>query len=67
MIARTMRAQGRWQEAINVQLRLEREWNEAGQPDPYVYEELEHLYRATGDTGRAEEYAAKLRASKGSQ
>jgi len=67
MIARTLRAQGRWQEAIDIQLRLEREWNEAGQPDPYVYEELEHLYRATGNAGRAEEYAAKLRASKGPQ
>jgi len=36
-------------------------------PDPYVYEELEHLYRGVGDAGRAEEYAAKLRASKAAQ
>ena len=45
MIARTLRFQGKVQEAIAIQLRLEREWDEAGQPDPYVYEELEKLYR----------------------
>jgi len=64
MIARTMRAQGRYQEAIDIQLRLEREWSEAGRPDPYVYEELEQLYRATGDALLADEYAAKLKASR---
>ena len=61
MIAWTYRAQRRFDEAIAVQLRLEREWAEAGEPDPYVFEELEHLYRATGDAARAEAYAAKLR------
>jgi tetratricopeptide (TPR) repeat protein len=60
MIARTFRAQRRFDEAIAIQLRLEREWDEAGDPDPYVFEELEHLYRATGDTVRAEAYGAKL-------
>lgn len=64
MIAWTLRAQRRFDEAIAIQLRLEREWDEAGEPDPYVYEELEHLYRATGDTTRAEAYAAKLRSSR---
>jgi hypothetical protein len=64
MIAHTLRAQGKTQEAIDIQLRLEREWGEAGEPDPYVFEELEHLYRAAGDTGRANAYAAKLRAAK---
>jgi len=64
MIARTLRAQGKLQEAIDIQLRLEREWSEAGQPDPYVYEELEQLYRATGNAARADEYAVKLQASK---
>jgi tetratricopeptide (TPR) repeat protein len=63
MIASTLRAQGKLQEAIDIQLRLEREWNEAGEPDPYVYEELEHLYRATGKAALADEYAAKLKAS----
>jgi tetratricopeptide (TPR) repeat protein len=64
MIARTLRAQGRHREAIEIQLRLEREWSEAGQPDPYVYEELEQLYRATGNVVLADEYAAKLNASR---
>ena len=64
MIARTMRAQERFQEAIDIQLRLEREFNEAGQPDPYVYEELEHLYRATGQRALADDYATKLEASR---
>lgn len=64
MIAWTLRAQRKFDDAIAIQLRLEREWDEAGEPDPYVFEELEHLYRATGDTARAEAYAAKLRAAR---
>jgi tetratricopeptide (TPR) repeat protein len=62
MIASTLRVQGKLQEAIDIQRRLEQEWNEAGQPSPYVYEELEHLYRATGNVVLADQYAAKLRA-----
>jgi tetratricopeptide (TPR) repeat protein len=64
MIAWTLRAQGRFQEAIDIQLRLEREWAQAGEPDPYVFEELEHLYRATNDSARADAYATKLRDSR---
>jgi tetratricopeptide (TPR) repeat protein len=64
MIAWTLRAQGRFDDAIAIQRRLEREWDEAGEPDPYVFEELEHLYRATGDAARADAYAQKLRASR---
>ena len=64
MIARTLRAQGRLREALDIQLRLEHEWSEAGQPDPYVYEELEHLYRALGNVALADDYAAKLKASR---
>ena len=67
MIARTLRFQGKPQEAIAIQLRLEREWNEAGNPDPYVYEELEKLYRDTGNAALAEAYAAKLKASRPAQ
>jgi len=67
MIARTLRLQGKVQEAIAIQLRLEREWNEAGDPDPYVYEELEKLYRDAGNADLAEAYAAKLRASRPAQ
>lgn len=64
MIAWTLRAQGEFQEAIDIQLRLEREWEQAGDPDPYVFEELEHLYRATNDAAKADYYGAKLRSSK---
>jgi len=67
MIARTLRLQGKVQEAIAIQLRLEREWNEAGDPDPYVYEELEKLYRDAGNADLAEAYVAKLRASRPAQ
>lgn len=62
MIASTYRAQKRFEEAIAIQLRLEREWAAAGEPDPYVFEELEHLYRATHDEEKANLYQAKLKA-----
>lgn len=64
MIARTLRVQGKAKEATEIQLRLEREWDQAGEPDPYVYEELEKLYRDAGNAAQAEVYAAKLRASR---
>jgi tetratricopeptide (TPR) repeat protein len=59
MIAWTLRSLGRLQEAVEIQLRLEREWDELGEPDPYVFEELEHLYRALGDAAKAEHYAQR--------
>jgi tetratricopeptide (TPR) repeat protein len=61
MIASTLRAQGKLQDALAIQQRLEREWDAAGQPDPYVYEELEQLHRALGDEAQARRYAEKLR------
>jgi tetratricopeptide (TPR) repeat protein len=64
MIALTLRAMGRLQDALAIQLRLEREWETAGEPDPYVFEELEHLYRALGDESKAQLYAQRLRQSK---
>jgi len=64
MIAHTLRVQGRTQEALAIQLRLEREWDAAGETDPFVYEELETLYRQAGDAARADAYAAKLKASR---
>jgi tetratricopeptide (TPR) repeat protein len=60
MIARSLRAQGQLQEALAIQQRLEREWDAAGEPDPYVYEELEHLHRALGDDVEAARYATLL-------
>jgi tetratricopeptide (TPR) repeat protein len=64
MIASTLRAQGKTPEAIEIQLRLEREWDAAGEPDPFVYEELEGLYRQAGDAAKASAYASKLKASR---
>lgn len=59
MVAWTLRALGRLDEALQMQLRLERECDTAKMPDPYVYEELEILYRAKGDEDRARHYAER--------
>jgi tetratricopeptide (TPR) repeat protein len=64
MIARTLRDMKRFDEALAIQLRLEREWAAAGTDDPYVFEELEQLYRATGDVAQADRYAERLRAAR---
>jgi len=61
MIGWTLRSLQRLDEALAVQLRLERECAEAGQPDPYVFEELEALYQAKGDAVRAAHYARRLK------
>lgn len=63
MIAWTLRSLGRLNEALEIQLRLEKEWDEAGEPDPYVFEELEHLYQALGDKEKAEFYASRREAT----
>ena len=65
MIANALRTQGKLHEALAIQQRLEREWDAAGEPDPYVYEELEAIHRALGDEKLAQHYAAKQRAAKG--
>lgn len=62
MIAWTLRALGRLNEAIEIQLHLEKECDEAGEPDPYVVEELELLYRAVNNTEKAEFYAIRRKA-----
>jgi tetratricopeptide (TPR) repeat protein len=59
MVAWTLRALNRLDEALAIQLRLERECEAAGMPDPYVFDELEALYRARGDDVRAQEYAGR--------
>ena len=63
-IAKTLRLQGRLDEARDIQLRLEREWDAAGDPDPYVFEELEAIYTAQGQSERAAHYAARLKSTK---
>jgi hypothetical protein len=59
MIAWTLRFLGRLDEALEIQLRLEKECDEARRPDPYVYEELEYLYRALKDDDKADGYAIR--------
>jgi tetratricopeptide (TPR) repeat protein len=63
-VARTLRAMAHFGEAIEIQLRLERENDAAGTPDPYVFEELEALYGAQGDGARAEAYARRRQAAR---
>ena len=63
MIAWTLRALGCLSEAIEIQLRLERECDEAGEPDPYVLEELELLYQALNDSEKANFYTTRLKAT----
>ena len=58
MVAWTLRSLGRLDEALAIQLRLARENEAAGTPDPYVFEELEALYRAKGDEAEAARHAA---------
>jgi tetratricopeptide (TPR) repeat protein len=63
MIAWTLRALERLNEALEIQLRLEKECDEAGEPDPYVFEELELLYQSLDNREKAEFYAARRRAA----
>ena len=53
MIAMTLRHMGRLYAALEIQQRLEREWDADGEPDPYVFEELEKIYRAAAARPRA--------------
>lgn len=62
MIAWTLRAMGNLDEALTIQVRLEQECEAAGSPDPYVFEELAHLYRAKGDEPLANSYEEKAKA-----
>ena len=63
MVAWTLRALGRIDEALEVQLRLERECEAAKAPDRYVFEELEILYRARGDERRANHYVERRKSA----
>ncbi len=65
MVAWTLRALGRLSDALAIQLRLERECEAAGSPDPYVFEELEHLCRSLGDGAGALRYEQRRRADQG--
>jgi len=62
MVAWTLRSLGQLNEAIEIQLRLEKESDEAGEPDPYVFEELGLLYEAVGEKEKSEFYATRRKA-----
>jgi Flp pilus assembly protein TadD len=62
MVAWTLRGLKRNNEALLIQLRLEREGDAAADPDPYVFEELELLYRARGEAALADAAAARKKA-----
>lgn len=64
MVAWTLRSLGRNDEALAMQLALEREADAAGEPDEYVFEELAHLYKARGDEARAASYTKLKEATK---
>lgn len=61
MVAWTLRSMGRTEDALAIQLRLEKEGDAAGRPDPHVFDELALLYRAKGDEARARHYADRKR------
>jgi tetratricopeptide (TPR) repeat protein len=63
MVARTLRSLHRFDEALAIQLGLERETEAAGKPDPYVFEELAALYKALGNPVRAKQYESRQRAA----
>ncbi len=63
MVGWTLRALNRTDEALEIQLGLERAREAAGAPSPYVFGELELLYRAKGDQRRADHYAELKKAA----
>jgi len=63
MVAWTLRSLGRNAEALQIQLALEKDADAAGKPDPYVFEELEALYRKAGNLSKAQHYAERKAAA----
>jgi tetratricopeptide (TPR) repeat protein len=63
MVAWTLRSLGRNDEALQIQLTLEKDADAAGKPDPYVFEELEALYRKAGNLSKAQHYAERKAAA----
>jgi tetratricopeptide (TPR) repeat protein len=56
MVANALRLLRRHDEALAIQLRLEKEFAADGQADGYVLEEIAELYDALGDAARARPY-----------
>ncbi len=65
MVAWTLRSLARTDEALQIQLALEKEADAAGKPDRHVFEELEALYRGKGDLSKARHYAKRKAAATG--
>lgn len=57
--AKALRMLGRYDEALAVQLALEREWDAAGEPDGYVFEELGECLLALGRGDEARPWFAR--------
>ncbi len=55
-VARCLRSLNRVEEALAIQERLRDEWNAAGEPDAYVFEELGECLTALGRADDAREY-----------
>ncbi len=61
-IARVLRVQNHIDDALAIQLRLERESEAAQQPRAYIYEELQLLYQVKGEANRARQYEQRAKA-----
>ncbi len=57
-VARAMRSVGRYDDALAIQQALEKEWDAAGAPDGFVYEELAELHLVRGERAEAKKYFA---------
>jgi len=64
MVAWTLRSLGRNDEALQIQLALEKAADVAGKPDPYVFKELETLYRGRNDLAKAQHYSERKSAAR---
>ena len=56
MVANTLRMLGTYQEALAIQLKLEKEFAADGGVDGYVFEEIAELYDALGERAKAKPY-----------
>lgn len=61
-IARILRVKNQFDDALALQLSLEREADVAREPRHYIYEELQLLYEVKGDSKRALQYARRAKA-----
>jgi len=59
MIANTLRLLGKFDAAVAIQLRLEKEFAADGRVDRYVLEEIAELYKSLGDRAKARSYSRR--------